>query len=181
MHSHRSFLTGPFTQSIYLNPTTKEEIIEIAKTFISSKAAGYDQIPMSIIKQSIHLISEPLTHIINLSIYHGIVPNEMKIACVIPVFKSDDQSLFTNYRPVSVLPSFSKVLERIIYNRLVHYFKVSIFSVTTNKFSGRIIPPHSPSMTFMIKYLLPLTRENLLSVFSLTFQKPLTRLIMPSF
>ena len=183
LHSHRSFLTGSFTQSIYLNPTTKEEIIEIAKTFISGKAAGYDQIPMSIIKQSIHLISEPLTHIINLSIYHGIVPDEMKIACVIPVFKSDDQSLFTNYRPVSV-----KFLERIIYNRLVHYLQsfnilceVSIFSVTTNTVSGKIIPPHSPSLTFVIKYLLPLTRANLLSVFSLTFQKPLTRLIMPSF
>ena len=77
-HSQRSFLTGSFTQSIYLNPTTKEEIVEIAKTFISGKAAGYDQIPMSIIKQSIHLISEPLTHI---------VPDEMKIARVIPVFK----------------------------------------------------------------------------------------------
>ena len=62
---------------------------------------------MSIIKQSIHLISEPLIRVINLSIYHGIVPDEMKIARVIPVFKSD-QSLFTNYRPVSVLPSFSK-------------------------------------------------------------------------
>ena len=45
----------------------------------------------------------------------------MKIAWVIPLFKADDQSLFTNYRPVSVLPSFSKFLERIIYNRLNDY------------------------------------------------------------
>ena len=45
----------------------------------------------------------------------------MRIARVIPLFKADDQSLFTNYRPVSVLPSFSKFLERIIYNRLNDY------------------------------------------------------------
>ena len=40
---------------------------------------------------------------------------------MIPIFKSDDQSLFTNYRPISVLPSFSKFLERVIYNRLMQY------------------------------------------------------------
>ena len=50
------------------------------------KAGGYDQIPMTVIKKSILLVSEPLTHIINLSIQHGIVPDEMKIARVIPIF-----------------------------------------------------------------------------------------------
>ena len=45
----------------------------------------------------------------------------MKIARVIPIFKSDDQSLFTNYRPISVLPSFSKFFEIVIYNRLMQY------------------------------------------------------------
>ena len=76
---------------------------------------------MSIIKQSIQIISGPLAHIMNLSIARGVVPDQMKIARVLPLFKADDQSLFTNYRPVSVLPSFSKFLERIIYNRLYGY------------------------------------------------------------
>ena len=109
------------TRSLFFNPTTQAEIVEIAKTFLPGKAVGYDQIPISVIKESILLVSEPLTHIINLSIEHGIVLDEMKIARVIPIFKSDDQSLFTNYRPVSVLPSFSKFLERVIYNRLMQY------------------------------------------------------------
>ena len=56
-----------------------------------------------------------------LRIYHGVVPDQMKIARVVPLFKADDQSLFINYRPVSVLPSFSKFLERVIYNRLYDY------------------------------------------------------------
>ena len=97
-----------------------DEITEIAKSFISCKAAGYDTIPISIIKKSINIISEPLIHIINLSIIHGIVPDEMKIARVIPLFK-DDRAVFTNYRPVSILPSFSKFLEKIIYNRILDY------------------------------------------------------------
>ena len=70
-----------------------------------------------------------MTHIINLSITHGIVPDEMKIARVIPLFKADDRDVFTNYRPVSILPSFSKFIERIIYNRFLEYFnKYSILS-----------------------------------------------------
>ena len=104
---------------------------------------------MSIIKQSIHHISEPLTHIINLSIYHGIVPDEMKIARVIPVFKSDDQSLITNYRPVSVLPSFSKFLERIIYNRLVHYLQ-SFNILCDNQYGFR--KDHSTSLAIIDLY-----------------------------
>ena len=67
------------------------------------------------------IISEPLTHIINLSIRSGIVPDRMKIARVIPIFKSGDSSLLTNYRPVSVLPVFSKLLEKVVYNRILKY------------------------------------------------------------
>ena len=68
---------------------------------------------MSNIKQCIDIVSTPLAHIINLSISNGIVPDEMKIAHVIPLYKSGDCELIVNYRPVSILPSFS--------NRLLNY------------------------------------------------------------
>ena len=71
--SHRSFLNGSFTQSIFFNPTTQDEIAEIAQTFLPGKTASYDQIPMTVIKESILLVSELLTHIINLSTQHGIM------------------------------------------------------------------------------------------------------------
>ena len=58
-----------------------------------------------------------LTHVFNLSIEDAIFPRELKIARVIPLFKSDNCMLVTNNRPVSVLPLFSKILEKIIYNR----------------------------------------------------------------
>ena len=60
----------------------------------------------------------------------------MKIARVVPLFKADDQSLFTNYRPVSVLPSFSKFLERIIYNRLYDYL-TNLHILCDNQFGFR--------------------------------------------
>ena len=83
-------------------------------------------IPMSIIKESICLITAPLTHIFNLSIAFGIVPTELKTARVIPLFETDDKSLISNHRPISVLPSFSKILEKVVYNRLMSYLNTYI-------------------------------------------------------
>ena len=66
-------------------------------------------------------ISIPLTIIFNLSITAGVVPNELKIAKVIPIYKKENPEVFSNYRPVSVLPCFSKILERLVFNRCIHY------------------------------------------------------------
>lgn len=115
---------------MFLNLATQEEIVDIACKFPRGKSAGYDNIPMSIIKRSIGSISSPLTHIINLSIIHGIVPDEMKIAHVVPIFKSGDKALFSNYRPISVLPFqrlsicvITFLLLLIEVNMLLEYFE----------------------------------------------------------
>ncbi len=73
------------------------------------------------LKDSIDLISKPLTHIVNLSIQSSIVPDQTKVARVLPMFKSSEGNFFSNYRPISILPVFSKVLEKVVYNRLLHY------------------------------------------------------------
>jgi hypothetical protein len=63
----------------------------------------------------------PITHIINLSLSTGIVPTKMKIAKVIPIFKSGDRSDFSQYRPISILPVFSKLLEKIVAKKLINF------------------------------------------------------------
>ena len=113
--SFRSFLSGGFINSIFLEPSTELEISEICASFRVGTSAGFDQVTMDVVKQTIDLIIGPLTHIMNLSLSSGIVPEQMKVARVIPLFKSGTLTLFTNYRPVSVLPTFSKFLERIVY------------------------------------------------------------------
>ena len=59
--------------------------------------------------------------ILNISIIKGVFPDELKIARVVPLFKSGDLMLFSNYRPVSVLPIFSKILEKLMYSRLISF------------------------------------------------------------
>ena len=66
-------------------------------------------------------ICHPLAAIFNLSLLTGDVPDQLKIAKVIPIFKKDDASIFSNYRPVSVLPCFSKILERLVFNRCIEF------------------------------------------------------------
>ena len=103
----------------------ENEIIEICGSLRSGAAAGYDDIPMNVVKQTIDLINYPLKYILNLSLRY----DSLKIAKVIPLFKSGDHDIFTNYRPVSILPAFSKILEKVVYNRLLKFLnKFNILS-----------------------------------------------------
>jgi hypothetical protein len=119
--SSNSFLSGQYVDSMFFGPAAEQGIIETVNSFKNGVAAGYYNLCVFAIKESIDLIAKPLTHITNLSISSGIFPDLLKIARVVPVFKSGDRRVISNYRPVSVLPIFSNVLERIVYNRLLNY------------------------------------------------------------
>ena len=71
-------------------------------------APGHDELSAKVIKPVIDSLSSPLTYIINLSFNEGIFPSELKIAQIIPLYKNDDTMQFKNYRPVSLLPFFSR-------------------------------------------------------------------------
>ena len=117
--------------SFYLAPTTEEEILKIISILKPKTSTGNDEISSKLIKQSSKIISKPLCHIINLSLSSGIVPNNMKIAKVIPIYKNEDPKLIKNYRPISLLPSFSKIIEKIVLKRLNMYLtEKSILSST---------------------------------------------------
>ena len=104
-----------------LKPTTVEELNDICMSLKSGKAPGYDDTSMHVIKNTFEIVSEPLKNIINLSFSKGIFPDKLKVAKVIPVFKADEPDLFTNYRPISLLPNFSKFFEKVMHNRLVEF------------------------------------------------------------
>ena len=83
--SYHCSLTGNFITSVFLQPATQQEILEIVNSLRLGTAAGWDMIPMCAVKDSMDLISEPLTHIINLSISSGIQYNTIQE----PLFKHD--------------------------------------------------------------------------------------------
>ena len=88
---------------------------------LKESSAGWDGFTANIIKKSSLNLKRPLLHVINLSFSTGIFPSELKVARVIPLFKSGLSTLFSNYRPVSVLPALSKIFERLLYIRLLKF------------------------------------------------------------
>ena len=66
---------------------------------------------------------DPITHIINQSLHSGIFPDNLKLAKVIPIDKKGDNTSLNNYRPISILPSISKVFERVMFDQLYEHFR----------------------------------------------------------
>jgi len=119
--NYKTFLRNNYPSSCYFRPTCKLEVTNIINKIKSSYTAGVDGICSKILKAIVNEIAEPLAHIINLSLQYGIVPKQAKVAKIIPVYKSGDKNDILNYRPISILPTLSKVLERVVYTRLVDY------------------------------------------------------------
>lgn len=104
----KKYLNNSPNFSLYLTPVTQSEIEKHLQA-LKSTSSGYDEVSPSILKHTATLISEPLTHIINLTLKTGIFSNEFKKAKVIPLFKSGNRKDINNYRPISVLPAFSQI------------------------------------------------------------------------
>ena len=101
-------------------------INELKDTFFSlkiNKSSSVDDVSFNIIKKCFRMLCEPLTYLFQLSLEKGLFPDDLKIAKVTPIYKAGDNSDVSNYRPISVLPCFSKILERLMYNRLYKYLK----------------------------------------------------------
>ena len=122
-NSFSEYMTGHFEKSLFLHPARESDILNIVLKLDTSKGPGYDNVHPKVLKKCIHIVLTPLCNIINLAIEHGIFPDALKIARVTPVFKSGNTSLLNNYRPISVLSIFSKIFEKIIYNKLIVFIE----------------------------------------------------------
>lgn len=107
--------------SIFFYPTTKSEIINIVNKLESSKAPGFDEITPIVIKNIISSIENVLVHLINLSLNSGVFPDVLKKAILKPLYKKNEKTNPTNYRPIALLSIFSKIIEKVVKCRLVNY------------------------------------------------------------
>jgi hypothetical protein len=106
--------------SIFLVPTDKNEIEKIIRE-LKDKAGGVDGISSKVLKCLASIISKPLEHIFNICMYKGMWPNALKAAEIIPIFKSGDRQLVSNYRPISLISNIAKVFENIMNTRLINF------------------------------------------------------------
>jgi sarcosine oxidase/L-pipecolate oxidase len=107
--------------SLFLNAITENELEIELENMKSNKSSGYDSINAKIIKIIAKEISKPLTHIFNLSFSYGIIPDNLKVELITSIFKCNEDNKFENYRPISVLTCFSKLLEKLVVKRLKQF------------------------------------------------------------
>ena len=116
--SPMSYLKTPLSNSFFMIPITSEEVEAEISQLNSGKATGPFSIPIKILKLISSIVSQPLSMIFNASFTTGLVPSDFKIANVIPVYKKDSQLSLSNYRPISLLSVFNKLLEKLMAARL---------------------------------------------------------------
>ena len=109
--------------SLSNNPVTFSEIKEACDQLQSKTSLDFEGISLFFIKKVICAIATPILHVFRQSLCTGVVPSQFKIAKVVPVFKSGDKTIPDNYRPISLLSSFSKILEKVVSIRLTHFLE----------------------------------------------------------
>lgn len=101
-----------------MEPCTINEVKDIIQN-LKNVGAGVDGLNAKVFKATYEVIISMLTHFINICLKHGKFPSNLKIAVIKPIYKSGDKQNVSNYRPISILPLLSKILEKIIYARLM--------------------------------------------------------------
>ena len=100
-----------------------QQVFNQLKSLKKKKSTGLDNIPAYVLKDCASVITEPLTHIINSSLITGVFPTDWKLSKLIPIPKSKPYNIIKNYRPISIIPAISKVIEKLVHHQLSSYLE----------------------------------------------------------
>ena len=117
-----SFLRNRVESSFFFAQCETKEVSK-AISNLKDNGKGLYVISTTVLESCKHIISPILSHIINLCLNDGYFPEELKLGCITPIFKKGDNDLIENYRPVCSLSPFSKIIERVIYDRMISFIK----------------------------------------------------------
>ena len=121
---YKTFLPDNNPVSFEFSRISEIDILNICKQLKPKVSTGADFISNKLLQIIAPIIITPLHHLINLSLETGFVPKEFKIAKVVPVFKSGDCHDYNNYRPISLLSAFSKLLEKVVARQVLRFLNV---------------------------------------------------------
>jgi hypothetical protein len=153
-HPPNSPTTHPNTPLFNMadSPVTEAEITEIIIGLEDKKTSDVTGLSTNLLKKVFTPILTPLSHIFTLSLTTGHVPSPLKIAKIVPIFKSGDCLDMNNYRPISLLSIFSKILEKIVCNRLTDHLETHSL-LSTQQFGFRKNHSTSHPMNLMLNSL----------------------------
>ena len=121
-----------------MNKTSKNEVLKIILKIEISKAAGIDKLSGRFLRDAAEILSRPLCKICNLSISRGVFPDTCKIAKLKSIYKIGKKTDPSNYRPISLLPIISKVIERIFHDQTNKVLSKNNICIISNVDSDQI-------------------------------------------
>jgi len=121
--SYKDYLGNEIEENFVFKNITIDAILDIGGKLKPKNSVGLDCFSSKQLKDVLPLLAEPISHVFNLSIQTGYIPNEFKTARVIPIYKSDSEFSFNNYRPISLLPALSKLLEKIVAKQMCGFIE----------------------------------------------------------
>ena len=139
VHSFGHYLNDNVTSKFQFYFVNQDHIGKLIDNLKNKASYGHDNISNILIKRAKEVLIEPLTLLVNQMLKSGHFPLELKISRVIPLFEKGDPSEFSNYRPISLLPSFSKIFEYVIFYQLFHYMCEKIYLLLSNSVFGEVI------------------------------------------
>ena len=119
--SFETFLSEKSQNDFKFSRISETDILKVCDQLKPKLSSGVDFISNKLLRHIAPIIITPLHYLINLSLESGYIPRELKIAKIIPVFKDGDCHQYTNYRPISLLSSFAKLLEKIVARQLIGF------------------------------------------------------------
>ena len=160
------YLSSRVPPSLLLAPTTSHELNEIISNLDDSKSSGPSSIPPELLKLVRNEISPNFSEICNSSFTEGIFPDKNKIAKVIPVHKKRSTDDVNNYRPISLLSTFSKIMEKLMVARLNNFLDLHSI-IFPNQFGFRAGCSTTHSLVSITEPLIKLVNKRNLDVVSL--------------
>ena len=121
VHNMSSLKINVCAQTMYITPVSESEIEKVIKNLKGKSSSGFDGVTEFIVKKCVQFIKKPLADICNTSFASGTFPEILKVAIVKPLYKMGDTGEVQNYRPISLLSVFSKIIEKLIYSRLLSF------------------------------------------------------------
>ena len=121
-HSYNEYLNDHVNTRLTFNSITEDHILNIINKLKNKASYGHDNISNKLLKRAKEVLLKPLTILINQMLTTSKFPSELKKSKVKPLFKSGENTSFSNYRPISLLPSISKIFENVIFYQLMEYF-----------------------------------------------------------
>lgn len=121
--SFKDYLLAPNHPLFKFCNIDETKIDTIIKDLAPKTSFGFDGISSKLVKYIRLSLLKPITLIINQMLHTGIFPNKLKIAKINPIYKKGDENLFTNYRPISLLPTLSKIFEKVVFQQVYNHFQ----------------------------------------------------------